>query len=200
MRCQQVSSSAAAHPSTRTAHSPRRPSQPQPLSPALSCAHSLLTPSDTGDVADDSYVRWREDIELLANLSLNAHRFSISWPRVITAEGKVNPVAIAHYSDFIDGLIAKGITPIVTLYHGDVRTLNALAASPPPSPSLTLPSACACPVCCAPSAAVRLRDAAQLDRAARLVQRHLPHPPVPPLRHHRVQGVRRSSQALDHTQ
>ena len=55
--------------------------------------------NDTGDVADDSYARYAEDTELLANLSLNAYRFSISWPRIITAEGKVNPLGVAHYSD-----------------------------------------------------------------------------------------------------
>ena len=76
--------------------------------------------NDTGNTADDSYVRYREDTALLANLSLNSYRFSISWPRIVTAEGRVNPVAVAHYNDLIDGLLAHGITPLVTLYHGDL--------------------------------------------------------------------------------
>ena len=37
---------------------------------------------DTGDVACDSYRRWREDVELLAELRLNAYRFSVAWPRL----------------------------------------------------------------------------------------------------------------------
>ena len=82
--------------------------------------HGCVANNDTGNVADDSYVRYREDTALLANLSLNAYRFSISWPRIITLQGTVNPTAIAHYSDLIDGLLAKGITPLVSLYHGDL--------------------------------------------------------------------------------
>ena len=76
--------------------------------------------NQTGDTADDSYVRYREDTELLANLSLNAYRFSISWPRIITVEGEVNPTAVRHYDDLINGLLAAGITPLVTLFHQDL--------------------------------------------------------------------------------
>ena len=37
---------------------------------------------DTGDIACDSYHRYREDVALMAALGLNAYRFSIAWPRV----------------------------------------------------------------------------------------------------------------------
>ena len=36
----------------------------------------------TGDVACDSYRRYREDVALLAEFGLTGYRFSISWPRV----------------------------------------------------------------------------------------------------------------------
>ncbi|RLI35108.1 beta-glucosidase, partial [Candidatus Bathyarchaeota archaeon] len=38
---------------------------------------------DTGDIACDHYNRWREDVEIMRHLGLNAYRFSISWSRVI---------------------------------------------------------------------------------------------------------------------
>jgi beta-glucosidase/6-phospho-beta-glucosidase/beta-galactosidase len=36
-----------------------------------------------GDTACDHYHRYRDDIALMADLGLNAYRFSVSWPRVI---------------------------------------------------------------------------------------------------------------------
>ncbi|KAJ8514966.1 hypothetical protein ONZ45_g7557 [Pleurotus djamor] len=77
----------------------------------------------SGDVATDSYRLWKEDQQLLADYGVKAYRFSISWSRVIPLGGRndpVNPEGIKFYSDFIDGLLEKGITPFVTLYHWDL--------------------------------------------------------------------------------
>jgi len=40
----------------------------------------------TGNVADDHYHRYEEDIELMHSLGTNAYRFSISWARVLPSE------------------------------------------------------------------------------------------------------------------
>jgi beta-glucosidase len=76
---------------------------------------------DTGEVACDHYHRYEEDLDLMAELGLKAYRFSISWSRVLpTFDGPPNPEGIAFYSSLIDGLIARGITPFLTIYHWDL--------------------------------------------------------------------------------
>ncbi|MET7896595.1 GH1 family beta-glucosidase [Streptomyces mirabilis] len=75
----------------------------------------------TGDVAADHYHLVETDLDLMASLNLAAYRFSISWPRVMpTGEGEVNPEGLAFYSRLVDGLLARGIKPIVTLNHWDL--------------------------------------------------------------------------------
>ncbi|MGO2149780.1 MAG: GH1 family beta-glucosidase [Microbacterium gubbeenense] len=77
--------------------------------------------NDTGDVACDHYHRLEEDLDLMARLGLEAYRFSISWSRVLPgAGGVVNPAGIDFYSRLVDGLRARGIRPIATLYHWDL--------------------------------------------------------------------------------
>jgi beta-glucosidase len=76
---------------------------------------------DTGDVACDHYHRWREDIGLMQALGIGAYRFSISWPRVLPhGRGLANVAGLDFYDQLVDGLLAAGITPFVTLYHWDL--------------------------------------------------------------------------------
>ncbi|MWB98278.1 GH1 family beta-glucosidase [Agromyces seonyuensis] len=76
---------------------------------------------DTGDVACDHYHRWESDLDLMAELGLEAYRFSIAWPRIQpTGRGPANEAGLAFYERLVDGLIARGITPIATLYHWDL--------------------------------------------------------------------------------
>jgi beta-glucosidase len=76
---------------------------------------------DTGDVADDSYHRYPEDIALMKALGLKACRFSIAWPRIFPdGTGQPNQKGIDHYRKFADALLAAGVTPFCTLYHWDL--------------------------------------------------------------------------------
>lgn len=44
-----------------------------------------------GDVAIDHYHRYKEDVQLMADMGLEAYRFSISWSRVFPkGKGEVN--------------------------------------------------------------------------------------------------------------
>jgi beta-glucosidase len=76
---------------------------------------------DTGDVACDHYHRWEADVALMRELGLQTYRFSVSWPRVVPfGEGAPNPAGLDFYSRLVDGLLAAGIAPCVTLYHWDL--------------------------------------------------------------------------------
>ncbi|MHA1985528.1 MAG: GH1 family beta-glucosidase [Promethearchaeota archaeon] len=76
---------------------------------------------DTGDVACDHYHRYKEDVQLMKQLNLNAYRFSISWSRIFPEGiGKVNKKGVEFYDNLINELIANDIEPVVTLYHWDL--------------------------------------------------------------------------------
>jgi beta-glucosidase len=76
---------------------------------------------DTGDVADDHYHRMDSDLDLMQRMGLEAYRFSIAWPRIQpSGSGRPNERGIGFYSRLVDGLLARGIRPIATLYHWDL--------------------------------------------------------------------------------
>jgi len=77
---------------------------------------------DTGDTACDHYHLWRDDIELLKKLGVNAYRFSISWPRIFPTgkENEPNQIGLDFYSRLVDTLLENQITPFITLNHWDI--------------------------------------------------------------------------------
>lgn len=77
--------------------------------------------AETGDLACDHYRRWRQDLDLMAWLGLRAYRFSIAWGRVLPGGwGQPNPGGLDFYQRLVDGLLARDIQPMVTLYHWDL--------------------------------------------------------------------------------
>src|SRR5262245_9210213 len=77
--------------------------------------------NDTGDVANDHYHRYKEDVALMKDIGANAYRFSIAWPRIFPeGRGKANPKGLDFYSRLVDELKAAGIEPFATLYHWDL--------------------------------------------------------------------------------
>jgi beta-glucosidase len=76
---------------------------------------------DTGDVADDHYHRWPEDLELLRELGVDLYRFSLAWPRLQPdGRGALNEAGVDFYARLVDGLLEQGVQPWVTLYHWDL--------------------------------------------------------------------------------
>ncbi|MFB4271920.1 GH1 family beta-glucosidase [Nonomuraea sp. GTA35] len=81
----------------------------------------LVAGGDTGDVACDHYHRLEEDLDILAELGVGAYRFSISWPRVQPGgRGALNRPGADFYNRLVDGLLARDIAPVATLYHWDL--------------------------------------------------------------------------------
>ena len=96
--------------------------------------------NETGDVSDDHYHLWKEDIKLMKSLGLKAYRFSISWSRILpngtanyggytaadalaansTNIKGINYEGIRFYNDIIDTLLENDIEPFITLYHWDL--------------------------------------------------------------------------------
>jgi len=78
--------------------------------PDSGCAES------SGD-ACDSYHRWPEDIDLVANLGLGAYRFSLEWSRIEPADGEFSVAALDHYRRMCAACREVGVLPVVTFHH-----------------------------------------------------------------------------------
>jgi beta-glucosidase len=76
---------------------------------------------DNGDIADDFFHRYKEDVALMKSLGVNGCRFSIAWSRVFPqGAGQANPKGLDFYHRLLDELQHAGIVPYCTLYHWDL--------------------------------------------------------------------------------
>ena len=74
-----------------------------------------------GDVACDSYHRYKEDAQLLKNMGVSTYRLSLAWSRIFPeGRGQPNSKGVDYYNRVIDNLLAQGITPYVTMFHWDL--------------------------------------------------------------------------------
>lgn len=70
----------------------------------------------SGD-ACDHYHRYPEDMSLLAELGLNAYRFSLEWSRIEPEPGYYSRAALDHYGRMVESCLNLGVTPVVTYNH-----------------------------------------------------------------------------------
>ena len=80
-----------------------------------------IADASNGDIACDHYNRSSQDLDLIASLGVDAYRFSVSWPRVRPGgQGPWNTAGLDFYQRLVDGLLARGIKPYLTLNHWDL--------------------------------------------------------------------------------
>jgi beta-glucosidase len=67
--------------------------------------------------ACNGYELWREDIDLVKAMGLDAFRFSVEWARVEPEEGTLDEAALDHYEAMVDRCVELGLAPVVTFNH-----------------------------------------------------------------------------------
>ncbi|PPF87289.1 beta-glucosidase [Pseudoclavibacter sp. RFBJ3] len=78
---------------------------------------SLMPGMEPSGDAVDSYHRFRDDMQLLADSGLNSYRFGIEWARIEPRPGHISRAELGHYRRMIETALELGITPVVTLHH-----------------------------------------------------------------------------------
>ena len=82
--------------------------------------------AEDGARACDHYHRLDQDLDLLAGLNVDVYRFSTSWARVMPeGRGALNEEGLDFYDRLVDGLLARGIKPALTLYHWELPSALA---------------------------------------------------------------------------
>jgi beta-glucosidase len=87
----------------------------------FSHAPGRIANNANGDIANDHFHRYADDVKLMKDLGVTTYRFSIAWPRVFPqGAGAANPIGLDFYNRLVDELLAQGIEPFATLYHWDL--------------------------------------------------------------------------------
>ncbi|XP_044013867.1 myrosinase 1-like [Aphidius gifuensis] len=83
--------------------------------------NNSIVDGENGDVATDSYHKYKEDIKILKDTGFQFYRLSLSWSRILPAgvDNITNNKGIQHYKNVLDELHKNGIEPFVTIYHWD---------------------------------------------------------------------------------
>jgi len=94
--------------------------------------------NDTGNVADNFYDLYESDVQLVREYGFNSFRYSFSWSRLLVLGNdgvrRPNPKGVEFYKNLTRSVLAKNMTPVVTLFHWDLPAdLDWLDASVVPA-------------------------------------------------------------------
>ena len=67
--------------------------------------------------ACNHYALYKQDFDLARSLNLNSVRISLEWARIFPAPGVCCEEVLGHYSDVLDSLRVRNLSPLVTLHH-----------------------------------------------------------------------------------
>lgn len=88
---------------------------------AFAARRGTIADGSNADRACDHYHLMDHDLDLMKDLGLTSYRFSVAWPRVLPrGRGAVNAAGLGFYDRLVDGLSARGIQAVATLYHWDL--------------------------------------------------------------------------------
>lgn len=79
-----------------------------------------MTPSvfkERSGTACNSYVMWREDLDLVSAMGLGAYRFSVEWARVEPVEAQFDAAALTHYAAIVAECGMWGLAAVLTFNH-----------------------------------------------------------------------------------
>jgi len=67
--------------------------------------------------ACDGMNHFKEDLEIMSSINCQSYRFGLSWSAMNPEKGKFDKAYLQNYVSWCDQLKAKGIEPMVTLWH-----------------------------------------------------------------------------------
>ncbi|KAG5677738.1 hypothetical protein PVAND_007469 [Polypedilum vanderplanki] len=80
----------------------------------------MIADGTNGDIGDDSYHHYLDDIKALKEVGFEHYRFSVSWARIFPNGTIVNKKGFDYYHKLLDQLIVNNIEPVVTMLHYDI--------------------------------------------------------------------------------